>query len=104
MASVLVKCPFCQSDLVYRHGKARGGLQRYRCRDCHHCFQLNYLYKTNKPDVTDKLTEMAMNGSGVRDIGRVLGISITTVIAHLKKLAPPTVSPSCSTQSATKPA
>ncbi|WP_425559235.1 IS1-like element transposase [Kistimonas scapharcae] len=27
---------------------------------------------------------MAMNGSGVRDTGRVLGISPTTVISHLK--------------------
>ncbi len=28
---------------------------------------------------------MAMNGSGVRDTGRVLGISMTTVIAHVKR-------------------
>ena len=27
---------------------------------------------------------MAMNGAGVRDTSSVLGISITTVIAHLK--------------------
>lgn len=31
---------------------------------------------------------MAMNGSGVRDTSRVLGVSVTTVIAHLKKLKP----------------
>jgi transposase-like protein len=42
------------------------------------------LYEANKPGVTDKISDMAMNGSGVRDTGRVLGISITTVIAHLK--------------------
>ncbi|WP_425425146.1 IS1-like element transposase [Thiolinea disciformis] len=29
---------------------------------------------------------MAINGSGVRDTSRVLGVSITTVIAHLKKI------------------
>ena len=28
---------------------------------------------------------MALNGSGVRDTSRVLGVSTTTVIAHLKK-------------------
>ena len=91
MPSILVKCPSCQSELVYRHGKARSGLQRYRCRDCQHCFQREYLYEANKPGVTDKITDMAMNGSGVRDTGRV-------------KLTPPTVSPSPSTKSATKPA
>ncbi|WGZ96369.1 MAG: IS1-like element transposase [Candidatus Thiothrix putei] len=59
--------------LVYRHGKARSGLQRYRCRDCHHCFQLEYLYEANKPGVAAKISDMAMNGSSVRDTGRVLG-------------------------------
>ena len=36
------------------------------------------------PGVVDKIVEMAMNGSGVRDTSRVLGISVNTVIAHLK--------------------
>ncbi|MEZ5452561.1 MAG: IS1 family transposase [Thiothrix sp.] len=93
MASIQVKCSSCQGELVYRHGKARSGIQRYRCRDCRHCFQLDYLYEANKPGVVEKISDMAMNGSGVRDTGRVLGISVTTVIAHLKKLAPPSVSP-----------
>ncbi len=78
MASILVECSSYQSELVSRHGKARTSLQRYRCRDCHHCFQLDYLYEANKLGITDKITEMALNGSGVRDTGRVLGISITT--------------------------
>ena len=104
MVSVLVKCSACQSELIYRHGKARSGLQRYRCRDCHHCFQLDYLYEANKPCVTDKIAEMALNGSGVRDTGRVLGISITTVIAHLKNSLRQPFRPSRSTKLVTKPA
>jgi transposase-like protein len=75
MAGMLVKCPTCQSVLIDHHGKARSDLQRYRCRDCHHCFQLDYLYAANKPSVTDKITKMALNGSGVRDTGRVLVIN-----------------------------
>ena len=96
MASILVKCPSCESELVYRHGKARSGIQRYRC------FQLDYLYEANKPGVTDKISDMAMNGSGVRDTGRVLGISITTVIAHLKNLPHRQSPPFHSTKSVTK--
>lgn len=84
MASILVQCPSCKGEQVYRHGKARSGIQRYRCCDCHHCFQLEYRYEANKPGVTDKISDLSMNGSGVRDTGRVLGISVTTVIAHLK--------------------
>ena len=84
MVTVPVTCPCCETDKIYRHGKARSGEQRYRCRECHHCFQLDYRYEANKPGVAEKIIDMAMNGSGVRDTSRVLGISITTVIAHLK--------------------
>ena len=84
MVKVTLICPACESERIYKHGKARSGLQRYRCRDCKQCFQQEYLYEANKEGVAEKIIEMAMNGSGVRDTSRVLGISITTVIAHLK--------------------
>ena len=45
---------------------------------------MHYRYKAHEPGVTEKIVDMAMNGSGVRDTGRVLGISPTTVITHLK--------------------
>lgn len=41
-------------------------------------------YEANKLGVTDKITDMAMNGSSVRDTKGVLRINLTTVIAHLK--------------------
>ena len=84
MARVQVKCPTCASERVYRHGKARSGLSRYRCCACHHCFQLDYRYQANKPGVAEQIVAMALNGSGVNDTARVLKISNTTVIAHLK--------------------
>ena len=34
MATIAVKCRYCQSELVYKHGRARSGEPRYRCRDC----------------------------------------------------------------------
>lgn len=86
MAPVAVRCRFCESELVYKHGYARSGEARYRCRSCQRSFQLTYLYEGNKPDTPHKIVEMAMNGRGVRDTSRVLGVSITTVIAHLKKI------------------
>ena len=86
MATVAVTCRYCDSELVYKHGYARSGEPRYRCRECQRSFQLTYRYEGNKPDTPEKIVEMAMNGSGVRDTSRVLGVSITTVIAHLKKI------------------
>lgn len=81
MASVEVLCPTCESR-VYRRGEAR-----YRCRGCHHGFQLNYRYEANRSGVAERIIEMAMKGSGVRDTGRVLKISPTTVVRHLKNSA-----------------
>ncbi|OBQ36203.1 MAG: transposase, partial [Aphanizomenon flos-aquae WA102] len=37
------------------------------------------------PEVKEKIAEMAMNGSGIRDTARVLRISPSTVISELKK-------------------
>lgn len=62
------------------------------------------LYEANKSGVTDKIIDMAMNDSGIRDTGRMLGISIMTVMAYLKNLIHPRSPRSLSTKSATKPA
>jgi transposase-like protein len=37
------------------------------------------------PAVKQQIIDMALNGSGVRDTSRVLGISTATVINELKK-------------------
>ena len=85
MATVSVHCRYCASELIYKHGHARSGEARYRCRDCLRCFQLDYRYEGNKQGVPEQIVAMALNGSGVRDTSRVIGVSTTTVIAHLKK-------------------
>ena len=48
-------------------------------------FRLKYSYKAYEVDIKEKIVEMALNGSGVRDTARVLGISKSTVISTLKK-------------------
>jgi len=46
---------------------------------------LAYRYKACEPGVTEKIVEMAINSSGVRDTARVLKINKNTVINTLKK-------------------
>nr|WP_160174100.1 IS1-like element transposase [Endozoicomonas montiporae] len=46
---------------------------------------LEYRYKACEPGVKEKIIDMAINGSGIRDTSKVLGISKTTVIKTLKK-------------------
>ena len=91
MALVHVHCPQCQSIDVVQYGKQANGTQRYRCNnpDCQRTiFLLQYPDKGRLPAVKQQIVDMTLNGSGVRDIVRVLGVSSATVIKVLKKKEP----------------
>ncbi len=85
-----VLCPACGGADVVKHGKSAEGKQRYKCRnpDCTlSTFIRHYSYKGYLPEVKQQVADMAVNGSGIRDTARVLGISPTTVIEELKKIS-----------------
>jgi insertion element IS1 protein InsB len=91
MAFVQVQCPDCSSTDVVQYGKQANGTQRYRCnnRDCPRTiFLLQYQDKGRLPAVRQQIVDMTLNGSGVRDIVRVLRVSSATVIDVLKKKEP----------------
>ncbi|HJW27793.1 MAG TPA: IS1-like element transposase [Saprospiraceae bacterium] len=46
-----------------------------------------YSDKGRLPEIKQRIVEMAINGSGIRDTARVLDISTDTVISELKKRA-----------------
>ena len=84
MVMVKVRCPYCGSEEVSLYGKNSTGKQRYLCRNkscARKTFQMEY---KNRPGMREKIVEMAMNGAGTRDTGRVLGISKDTVTSVLK--------------------
>ena len=88
MAYVEVCCPVCNHDEVVKRGKTEDGKQRYECRrsECpNRTFILTYEYKAYLPSVKKQIVDMALNGSGIRDTSRVLGVSQNTVISELKK-------------------
>ncbi len=85
MVTVQVQCRFCtQTKSVRKHGTGSAGFPRFRCLDCNKSFQLDYAYEARKPGVREKIVEMAMNSSGVREKGRVLNVSYNTVLSTLK--------------------
>ena len=85
MTAICVACIHCKSqETVVKNGTAASGIQRYFCRQCRKSFQLEYRYNANKLGTHELIVNMTMNGSGIRDIGRVLNISPTTVVNHLK--------------------
>jgi transposase-like protein len=88
MAQAVVRCPHCQGDAVVKYGKASNGKERFRCQQRERCgrtFLQTYAYPGRLPEVKRKIVEMTLNGSGVRDIARVLQVGPNTVIKELKK-------------------
>ena len=88
MVLIPVLCPGCGHDKISRRGKTENGKQRYLCQNsaCStKTFILDYEYNGYLPEVKEKIVDMAMNGSGIRDTARVLDVSPTTVINELKK-------------------
>ena len=92
MAVERVRCPHCESAEVVKYGTTANGKERFRCQNATSCgrtFIREYAYPGRLPEVKHQIVEMTLNGSGVRDIGRVLRISPTTVIGELKKRGRP---------------
>jgi transposase-like protein len=88
MAVETIRCPHCQSEGVVKYGMTSNGKERFRCQQVKQCgrtFIRGYSYPGRTPEVKRQIVEMTLNGSGVRDIARVLHVSPTTVIGELKK-------------------
>ncbi len=89
MITQVLHCSYCQGTDIVRHGISPEGKQRYRCRECREgrgrTFLLEYTYAGQSPEVKEKIVDMAMNASGIRDTARVSHVSPTTVISELKK-------------------
>ena len=83
-----VRCPHCPSEAVVKYGTASNGKARYRCQQSETCgrtFVHVYTYPGCVPAVKRQMVEMTLNGSGIRDIARVLHVSPNTVMSTLKK-------------------
>ena len=88
MAEAAVRCPHCQSETVVKYGKTSNGKERFRCQQTAQCgrtFLRSYAYPGCLPTVKQQIVEMTLNGSGIRDIARVLQVGPNTVIKELKK-------------------
>ena len=88
MAFELMHCPTGDGVEVVKHGKTSDGKQRFRCQNppCESVtFIRTYTYQGLLPEVKRRIIDMSLNGSGIRDIARVLPMSPSTVIQALKK-------------------
>ncbi|MFV0472133.1 MAG: IS1-like element transposase [Paludibacteraceae bacterium] len=82
-----ITCPHCNGDNISKAGKSENGSQRWLCNSCKKRFMLEYRYTARKPGIKEKIIELTLNSSGVRDIERTLKVHRDTVTSTLKKNA-----------------
>jgi insertion element IS1 protein InsB len=70
-----IPCPDCSSLNIVKNGKTAQQKQHYLCKDCHRQFIRNYTYLGCIGAWRALIVPMTMNGSGIRDISRVLLLS-----------------------------
>ena len=89
MIEIEIKCPICGGTDISKNGKGRTtDTQRYICNDmtCSgKSFMLEYNNNGCKAGIEKQIIDMTANGSGIRDISRVLEISTDKVMSTLKK-------------------
>lgn len=82
-----VSCPYCQGTKVVRNGVKRNGRQNVLCKECHKQFQEEYIYKGSMMRNKGLLIKMLCRGSGIRDCVAVTGVSKSTVLRLIKRVA-----------------
>ena len=77
---------YCESENIVKYGTNPKGKQRLKCKECKKTFQQEYSNNAATLDTKLMIIKMSLNGSGIRDISRVLEVSANTVLDVLKKL------------------
>ncbi|CCG89134.1 IS1 family transposase [Erwinia piriflorinigrans] len=87
MVMGVISCPRCKEKVrIRRNGRSASGIQRYRCQSCLKTFQLHFYYAGSRPDMQGTVSDMNKEGLEERDIARQLGVSLETVLRHLKEV------------------
>ena len=81
-----IRCIHCNSKDVVKFGQQGNGTPRCKCKKCGKTFQTEYMSSGAKPETKVMIIKMSLNGSGIRDISRVLSVDKNTVMSVLKKL------------------
>lgn len=82
-----ITCPRCSSRNIKKNGKTANEKQRYLCKDCRRQFITRYTYRGCQGALRTLIVRMALNGSGIRDTVRVLGVSPNTVLQTIRAAA-----------------
>ena len=93
MHTLKITCPRCSRGNIKKNGTTANGKQKYLCLLCHRQFITDYSYRGYLPFLRELIVPMTLNGSGIRDIARVLKVSINTVLKVIRQQADQTAEP-----------
>jgi transposase-like protein len=65
--TTVIKCPHCGSNNPVKQGRTVNGTQKRQCNSCKKHFLPEYRYRAWQAGTKEKIIEMTLNGSGVRD-------------------------------------
>ena len=82
-----LQCPACKKSCIVKNGSTKTGKQQYYCKICTRRFIAFYTYNAYLPTVDNSIVILTKEGLGIRSIARYLGISCTTVLKRLLKIA-----------------
>lgn len=82
-----VLCKYC-GGVCWKSGVEKAsGKQRYRCKQCRKSQQAQYSYNAYSPHLDQNIISLTKEGVGILGTARLLGISPTTLISRIKKIA-----------------
>lgn len=82
----VVKCRYCAGHCI-KNGKEKNGQQRFKCKSCKKSQQAVYQYNAYSTSLNNNIIVLTKEGVGIRATARLLGISPTTLISRIKKIA-----------------
>lgn len=86
VSSLSINCKYCGHRCI-KNGVEKNGKQRFKCKECNKSQQANYTYRAYSLDLDNNIIALTKEGVGIRATARLLGISTTTLISRIKKIA-----------------
>ena len=72
-------------------------MQRFKCKCCMRRQQENYIYRAYGNDIDRQIVQLTREGVSIRGLSRCIGISFTTILSRIKKIAETIVPPAVCT-------
>lgn len=83
-AQFIRQCPYCGSEQFQKNGHRRDR-QNYRCKNCGRQFIETYVQRGYSDDAKQICARMYRSGLTLREIGRLTGISHSTIYIWVKQ-------------------